>query len=58
MPLTVVGIENEQARDISGRDFALVRPDGHVAWRGDAIGDDPAGLLDRVVSQNSSRPKN
>ncbi len=58
MPLTVVGIENEQARDIYGRDFALVRPDGHVAWRGDAIGDDPAGLLDRVVGQNSSRPKN
>jgi hypothetical protein len=26
----------------------LVRPDGHVAWRGDDLPDDPLGLVDRV----------
>jgi 2-polyprenyl-6-methoxyphenol hydroxylase-like FAD-dependent oxidoreductase len=28
--------------------FALVRPDGHVAWRGDAMPASPAGVADRV----------
>ena len=26
----------------------LVRPDQHVAWRGDAVPDNPLGLIDRV----------
>ena len=26
----------------------LVRPDGHVAWRGDALPDAPEALIDRV----------
>lgn len=30
------------------RPFVLVRPDGHVAWRGAAPPDDPAGLCDLV----------
>ena len=28
--------------------LVLVRPDGHVAWRADALPDDPARLIDRV----------
>ena len=30
------------------RRFVLVRPDGHVAWRGDAMPDDPLAVVDRV----------
>jgi len=26
----------------------LVRPDGHVAWRGDAAPADPVALIDRI----------
>ncbi|MGZ3283669.1 MAG: aromatic-ring hydroxylase C-terminal domain-containing protein [Xanthobacteraceae bacterium] len=26
----------------------LVRPDGHVAWRGDGMPDDPFAVVDRV----------
>jgi hypothetical protein len=28
--------------------LVLVRPDGHVAWRGDILPDDPQALIDRV----------
>jgi hypothetical protein len=31
------------------RRFVLVRPDGHVAWRGDALPDDSQTLADRVL---------
>ena len=49
LPLKVVDIEQEEPRDIYGCDLVLIRPDGHVAWRGDVIGDAPAGLLDTVA---------
>jgi hypothetical protein len=28
--------------------LVLVRPDGHVAWRGDVCPDDPLALIDHV----------
>ena len=30
------------------RTFVLVRPDGHVAWRGDSLPPDPLAVIDRV----------
>jgi hypothetical protein len=30
------------------RKLVLVRPDGHVAWRGDALPADATALIDRV----------
>jgi hypothetical protein len=30
------------------RKLVLVRPDGHVAWRGDALPAEPQNLVDRV----------
>jgi hypothetical protein len=32
----VLQLENEEARDLYGADFALIRPDQIVAWRGDS----------------------
>jgi 2-polyprenyl-6-methoxyphenol hydroxylase-like FAD-dependent oxidoreductase len=36
MPLSVMVIENEEARDLYGADLALIRPDQIVAWRGNS----------------------
>jgi 2-polyprenyl-6-methoxyphenol hydroxylase-like FAD-dependent oxidoreductase len=37
MPLTVVRINDTKIQELYERRLVLVRPDGHVAWRGDAI---------------------
>ena len=47
-PLTVVHIDDPAARALYQRRLVLVRPDGHVAWRGDAAPPDARALLDRV----------
>ena len=49
MPLTIVTADREldNVPDIYRHSLLLARPDGHVAWRGDAI-DDAAALLDLV----------
>ena len=30
------------------RKYVLIRPDGHVAWRGDTVPDNPQGIIDTV----------
>jgi 2-polyprenyl-6-methoxyphenol hydroxylase-like FAD-dependent oxidoreductase len=49
MPLAIVDVSSDEARDLYARDLALVRPDHHVAWRGNAPPDDADALLARVV---------
>ena len=39
---------DDRVREVYERDLVLVRPDGHVAWRGDRVPDDPAALMDLV----------
>lgn len=47
MPLRVVMRGESGLRDLYGADFVLIRPDQHVAWRGDRI--DAAGaMLDHI----------
>jgi 2-polyprenyl-6-methoxyphenol hydroxylase-like FAD-dependent oxidoreductase len=48
VPLKVVQIDDANARRIYERKLVLVRPDQHVAWRGDGAPDDCMGLIDRV----------
>lgn len=48
VPLRAVKIEEPQGADIYERKLVLVRPDGHVAWRGDEPPSDPLALIDRV----------
>jgi 2-polyprenyl-6-methoxyphenol hydroxylase-like FAD-dependent oxidoreductase len=48
IPLTVVDITLPEARDLYESDLALVRPDQHVAWRGDEL-PDADELLTRVT---------
>jgi hypothetical protein len=48
VPLTVETIGNPTIALLYERRLVLVRPDGHVAWRGDASAADPSALVDRV----------
>ena len=48
MPLDVRHLDDPNLRDLYARTMVLVRPDGHVAWRGDALDEDPALILDTV----------
>jgi hypothetical protein len=48
VPLTVVPIQDRTIKEIYERDLVLVRPDGHVAWRGDESPSDAGALLDRI----------
>jgi 2-polyprenyl-6-methoxyphenol hydroxylase-like FAD-dependent oxidoreductase len=47
LPLTAVDLPGDEIRDLYAADYALVRPDQTVAWRGNRIVD-PAALLDTV----------
>lgn len=48
MPLQVIALDDPQILALYERHLVLVRPDGHVAWRGDTVPEDPALVLDRV----------
>lgn len=48
VPLTVVDIGETNVADAYERSLVLVRPDGHVAWRGDAIHGDALAVIDTV----------
>lgn len=48
VPLRVETVSEVGVREAYERDLVLVRPDGHVAWRGDIVPTDPHAVLDRV----------
>jgi 2-polyprenyl-6-methoxyphenol hydroxylase-like FAD-dependent oxidoreductase len=48
VPLRVVPIDDPAVASLYERRLVLVRPDGHVAWRGDVPPTDPACVVDRV----------
>jgi 2-polyprenyl-6-methoxyphenol hydroxylase-like FAD-dependent oxidoreductase len=48
VPLTVHRIVNPEAAALYERTLVLVRPDGHVAWRGDTPPADPLSLIDTI----------
>jgi 2-polyprenyl-6-methoxyphenol hydroxylase-like FAD-dependent oxidoreductase len=48
MPLSVLDVDDAQAAELYGRALVLVRPDRHVAWRGDEEPATAADLIDRV----------
>jgi 2-polyprenyl-6-methoxyphenol hydroxylase-like FAD-dependent oxidoreductase len=48
VPLRTVAIDDPGAAALYERKLVLVRPDGHVAWRGDRPPADPLALIDRV----------
>jgi hypothetical protein len=48
VPLTTITLEEPEAAALYERRMVLVRPDGHVAWRGDCVPTDALALIDRV----------
>jgi 2-polyprenyl-6-methoxyphenol hydroxylase-like FAD-dependent oxidoreductase len=52
-PLEVLDIANRRAREIYEYDLLLVRPDLHVAWRGNKISDEDATKIAATASGRS-----
>jgi hypothetical protein len=48
VPLAIATVDEPDAAALYERKLVLVRPDGHVAWRGDALPADAGALIDRV----------
>nr|AGI62219.1 RebC-like monooxygenase [uncultured bacterium] len=48
VPLTVHELRDDHIRRLYRRAFVLIRPDGHVSWRGDRLPADPRALADAV----------
>jgi len=49
VPLTVLDVPLAHARDLYGRDLALIRPDQYLAWRGNAAPADPDRLMAQLI---------
>jgi hypothetical protein len=48
VPLTVLAVEDPQVRELYGAALVLVRPDQHIAWRGDTVDGSPEQLIANV----------
>jgi aromatic ring hydroxylase-like protein len=48
VPMMTAALDEPQAAQLYQARLVLVRPDGHVAWRSDALPQDPDELIDRV----------
>ena len=48
LPLDVIDIADPAIAALYERKLVLVRPDGHVAWRGDFLPPDPSSLLAKI----------
>jgi hypothetical protein len=48
MPVRIIALDDPQILALYERQLVLVRPDGHVAWRGDASPADAGAILDRA----------
>ena len=49
IPLKILEIDSAEIREVYQRDLVLVRPDLHVAWRGDELPSDVTALAARVT---------
>jgi 2-polyprenyl-6-methoxyphenol hydroxylase-like FAD-dependent oxidoreductase len=56
VPLEVIAIDNQAIADLYERKLVLVRPDGHVAWRGDTLAMDALELVDTVRGARNAVP--
>ena len=55
VPLKIFELNSKEARSLYDRKLALIRPDQHVAWRGDALPADSGWLMNVVRGALSHR---
>lgn len=55
VPFTTVDVDHGDAVALYQSRLVLVRPDGHVAWRGDTVPADAGALIDRVRGAQDAR---
>lgn len=53
VPFAIVDVPTDQPQPPGGRKLILARTDQHVAWRGDAVPDDPAMLVSKLLGRSS-----
>jgi 2-polyprenyl-6-methoxyphenol hydroxylase-like FAD-dependent oxidoreductase len=53
-PCRVLTVDHDRVRDVYGYDLLLLRPDLHVAWRGNAPPDDPSEVARIVTGQGKA----
>ena len=54
-PLKILHLDEARVRDVYGASVFLLRPDLHIAWRGDGAPADPTGLA-AMVTGRTGRP--
>ena len=52
VPLTILRRPDPNLRDLYESNFVLIRPDHHVAWRADAVPNNPDAILEIVCGQS------
>lgn len=55
LPVRHVVVPDDRVRELWQRDLVLVRPDQHVAWRGNRVPEHPAEVVDRVRGMAGDR---
>jgi 2-polyprenyl-6-methoxyphenol hydroxylase-like FAD-dependent oxidoreductase len=55
LPVSLLMPNNARLRELYGCSLALIRPDQHVAWRGDALPEDPHAVIGRVCGFGAIR---
>jgi len=48
LPLNVIPLNEPKVKEIYERSLVLIRPDGHVAWRGDSVPEDASEIIDHI----------
>ena len=55
VPLTLLDVCSSEAAELFSRNLILVRPDQHVAWRGNDISADPGRLVNIIRGAGSAQ---
>ncbi len=55
VPMEVVRFTDSKIASLYERKLVLVRPDGHIAWRGDTLPEDALSLVDRIRGATAVR---